>query len=65
MSRTALAIIALVLAASALQSVQSEAAGRGGREQNDVAYCNWFRQQAMNTGDEYWWYRYRSCLRGW
>jgi hypothetical protein len=64
MTRTALVLTALVLAATALQSLESEAGGRG-REQNDVAYCNWFRQQAMNTGDEYWWFRYRSCVRGW
>jgi hypothetical protein len=28
------------------------------------AYCQWYKQKAMNTGDEYWWARWRRCLRG-
>ena len=63
MLRTALAIIAIVIAANALPSAQSPA--HAGNRQNDAGYCYWFMKQAMNTGDEYWWYRYRSCMRGW
>jgi hypothetical protein len=31
---------------------------------SDAAYCHWYLQQARNTGDEYWWDRWRRCLRG-
>ena len=27
-------------------------------------YCHWYKQQAMNTGDDYWWGRWRRCIRG-
>ena len=63
MLRTALAVLAIVIAANTLQATHSNA-NAGGRD-NDAGYCYWFLKQAMNTGDEYWWYRYRSCMRGW
>jgi len=31
---------------------------------SDAAYCHWYLQQARKTGDEYWWDRWRRCLRG-
>lgn len=29
------------------------------------AYCLWYKQKAMSTRDEYWWARWRQCMRGW
>jgi hypothetical protein len=29
------------------------------------AFCQWYKQKAMNTGDEYWWARWRRCMSGW
>jgi hypothetical protein len=63
MLRTALAILAIIIAANALQATHSKA-NAGGRY-NEAGTCHWFLKQAMNTSDEYWWYRYRSCMRGW
>jgi hypothetical protein len=40
-----------------------EASGFGSNPQ--MAYCHWYKQKAMNTGDEYWWWRWRQCIRGW
>jgi len=61
MIRTLLAAAAL-LALTALYTANEATAGfeAGG----NAAYCHWFRQQARNTGDEYWWDRWRRCMRG-
>ena len=50
-----------LLALSALYTANEASAFFG---DSNAAYCGWFRQQARNTGDEYWWDRWRRCMRG-
>jgi hypothetical protein len=30
----------------------------------DTDYCYWYLQKAKNTGEKYWWDRWRRCLHG-
>jgi len=39
-------------------------AGAEAEAGGNAMYCHWYRQQARNTGDEYWWDRWRRCMRG-
>ena len=57
-----------ILLAAALFAVTTfdagnEATARGGFGSYS-AYCHWYKQLAMNTGDDYWWGRWRRCMRG-
>jgi hypothetical protein len=62
-SKFALAVAAALLAATALPAV-SAANGHGGGIARQ-AYCQEYRQRAESTGEEYWWSRWRQCMRGW
>ncbi len=62
MFRTIFAIIAIAIAANALLPTASQAGA--GNHNNEIDSCGWYRQQAMNTHDEYWWWRFRKCMRG-
>jgi hypothetical protein len=57
-SALTLGAVALMLA---LSDTPAQAAGSAGSPHQ---FCHWFKQQAMNTGDEYWWWRWRRCIRG-
>jgi hypothetical protein len=60
-SRIILVAAAALLALAAFESGNEAMAGvRSG----NAAYCQWYKQQAMKTGDEYWWNRWRRCMRG-
>jgi hypothetical protein len=58
----------VLLAAAALLALTVFDAGKSASTAGDFggnhAYCQWYKQKAMNTGDEYWWARWRRCLRG-
>jgi hypothetical protein len=61
-----MAASAVALGALALSALQSEgqATGRGGGAgQSQHQLCFWYKQRAMSTGDEHWWYRWRRCIR--
>ena len=54
-------MLAAMLAVAALGTAsEANAADKTGNH----AYCQWFKQLAMNTGDDYWWDRWRRCMRG-
>ncbi len=55
-----MAVSAAALGVLALQS-EAQATGRGGHGQHQ--FCHWYKQKAMSTGDEYWWERWRRCIR--
>lgn len=66
MKKTFLAVSALALGAFALAALQSDAqaTGRGGGGgQSQHQFCHWYKQKAMSTADEYWWHRWRRCMR--
>ena len=59
----------MILVAAAALLALSTASGAvkpavAGYESGNGAYCHWFKQKAMRTGDEYWWDRWRRCMRG-
>jgi hypothetical protein len=56
----AVALIALI----ALSTLDAASGAKAGDESTNAAYCHWYWQQAMKTRDEYWWDRWRRCLRG-
>lgn len=56
--------VAAAVALMALTTFDAATGARAGDESTNAAYCHWYRQLAMNTGDEYWWDRWRRCLRG-
>ena len=61
------AMIRIWVAAAALLALTvlytaDEAGAQFGDSNAD--YCHWFLQQHRNTGDEYWWDRWRQCMRG-
>lgn len=58
--RTILAAGAALLALTMLDAAEARAGWN-----SNAAYCHWYRQQAWNTGDPYWWGRWRRCMRGW
>lgn len=59
--RTMLLAGATFIALTSLHVAGNANAGDWG---GNAAYCQWYKQQAMNTGDEYWWDRWRRCMRG-
>lgn len=61
-SKTVLLVGATLLALTAFAPRTSlgAASDYGGNH----AYCLWYKQKAMSTGEEYWWTRWRLCLRG-
>ena len=61
-TKTVLVVAAALLALTVFESRSnvSVAGDYGGNH----AYCLWYKQKAMSTGDEYWWARWRRCLRG-
>ena len=61
-SKIILVAAAATLALSAASDSASQAVA--GYESGNGAYCLWFKQKAMRTGDEYWWDRWRRCMRG-
>lgn len=61
--RTILVAAAALFALTTLDGA-SEASARNGFG-GSSPYCHWYRQKAMNTGEEYWWGRWRQCIRGW
>jgi hypothetical protein len=58
--------IILVAAAAMFALTTFDAGGQAqaGIKTGDGAYCHWYRQKAMSTGSEYWWDRWRRCVRG-
>jgi hypothetical protein len=54
------ATAAAMIALSMFEATEARAVDFGG----NGAYCHWYMQQAWNSGDEYWWDRWRRCLRG-
>lgn len=60
-SKTVVVAVAAILALTALEPVGE--AGAGDKNGN-AAYCHWYRQLAMNTGEERWWAKWRRCIRG-
>ena len=48
----------------ALAMIDAAGVAKASDRSTNAAYCHWYRQQAMNTGDEYWWDRWRRCLSG-
>lgn len=64
MSKTHLAACAIAAAFLALAFSPQPAHATGGGGNSQIQFCYWYKQQAMNTGDEYWWRRWRTCIRG-
>jgi hypothetical protein len=66
-SKFALAVAAALLVATALPAVSAagDHGGGGGASLARQAYCQEYRQRALGTGEEYWWSRWRLCMRGW
>ncbi len=62
MIRTTLGVLAIVIATSLLAPDPGRAAGD--RHHNQAEVCSGLRHKAMQTGDDYWWYRFYSCMRG-
>jgi len=62
MIRTTLGVLAILIATSLLAPEQSQA--RGDHHHNQADVCRGLRLKAMQTGDDYWWYRFYSCMRG-
>ena len=60
-SRIVWVAVAALLALTALESVDE---ARANDKSGNAAYCHWYKQLAMNTGDEQWWARWRRCIRG-
>jgi hypothetical protein len=66
-SKFAWAIAAALLVATAVPTV-SVAGNHGGGGAGSIArqaYCQEYKQRAEATGEEYWWSRWRQCMRGW
>jgi hypothetical protein len=59
-------MILVAAAATLALSAASDAANVAvaGYDSGNAAYCHWFKQKAMQTRDEYWWDRWRRCMRG-
>jgi hypothetical protein len=55
------AAFAVLIALTALSIPDKAGAGD---ETGDGAYCLWYKLQAMKSGEEYWWDRWRRWLRG-
>lgn len=62
-SRMTALTVAAALALTAVATA-AEASGRGGKG-SPHQWCHWYKQQAMSTGSEQWWWRWRKCIRGW
>jgi hypothetical protein len=64
MKKTTMALAALAVAVLALSVLGTEAnaTGRGGSN-SQHQLCFWYKQKAMSTGEEYWWARWRACIR--
>ena len=60
-SRTAMVAAAALLAFTAIGTVDE---ARAGVRSGNAAYCHWYKQLAMNTGEERWWDKWRRCMRG-
>jgi hypothetical protein len=56
--------IAAAVALIGLATFDAASEAKAGDESSNAAYCHWYWQQARKTGDEYWWDRWRRCLRG-
>jgi hypothetical protein len=63
--KIALAVAGVLFAATVLPAVSSAREGGGGGGLARAAHCKEYKQKAMSTGEEYWWRRWRHCLKGW
>jgi hypothetical protein len=61
--RTRALVIAAALLGLTLSMAPAEAR-EGSSKGSPHQFCHWYKQQAMNTGEELWWWRWRECIRG-
>ncbi|HHI82545.1 MAG TPA: hypothetical protein ENJ99_05275 [Rhizobiales bacterium] len=57
-----LALLGATLTAAVAATAPAEAGGRKGDYASE--YCQFYKNRAMWTGDQYWWDRYYACLAG-
>ncbi len=58
-----LLMAAALIAGISATVLHAPAQARGG-SQHLAGTCQYYKQKAMFTGDERWWKRWRSCMKG-